>query len=274
MSDTAVNAGKAFLAGVLAKISDPEKRAQVEATFNDPANKDALVVVGSGALAQSDINKKYTDLQAEEAKLKDLQATVDSDFQKLNAWYEPRQADFAIVDKLKAEGKWKDGPVADPLAPHKPTEGIDPSKYLSLEDFNKQMQGQQMAAANVMALMSRLTLQHRDRFGEILDASELLSDPNLGKNGYGLIDAYQTKFKDKLTEYSTNQENARVNKLVEERLAEERKKNPGLTVPLRSPIGASPLDYLDGSMKAPEGNLAELAAAEYDRLQQAKVSST
>lgn len=257
MAGKAVDAGKAFLAGVLAKISDPEKRAQVEAIFNDPTSEDALTVVGSGALAQSDINKKYDEIKTKEDALAD-------DYEKLNTWFAGKRVDLEEYDKLKKGGT---PPVVKKDDP--PT--LDTSKFVSQDDFLKTMNEQQRMAADYLGLQNVLTLEHYKNFGEVLDTRELLADKQLGKTRpdggiYGLIDAYHTKFSDKLSARDKAAEELRINKLADEKVAERMK---GIVQPF--PLKASPsaLDLLEpGAQFKPEDFTAAAAADEYNRLQQ------
>lgn len=249
--------GKTFLAGVLAKISDPEKRAQVEAALADDA---ALEVLGSGALAQSDINKRYDDLKAKEDALTE-------DYTRLNDWYATNKTKLEEYDTLK-----KNPPVVDPNAPRNPVAPtIDPSKFIDRESFDKTMNEQQFQAANFLGLQNALTLQHYDRFKEVIDTRDLLADKNLGKQKadgsiYGLKDAYQTKYADKLTEYEKTQESTRINKLVEERLAEERKTQAS-SQPFPLKAAPSALDLLEpDSKEKPSDFTPDRAAAFYNDL--------
>lgn len=266
MSGKASDAGKAFLAGVLAKISDPEKRAQVEAAFNDPSAADALVLVGTGALAQTDINRRYDELKAKEE-------TLTEDYTKLNAWYAEKKDQLDEYGKLKAGGN-NPPLITPPIAPPP----FDDSKFVSREEFTKTMQQEQLAAANYLGLQNGLTLKHYKDFGEVLDTRELLADKNLGKQKsdgatYGLMDAYQSKFSEKLTARDQALEADRINKLVDVQVAERMKGVPNQPFPVRGGLG-SPLDALDATgTPDPNQYSAAAAAAEYDRLQQTRQSS-
>lgn len=272
MAGKAADYGKTFMAGVLAKITDPDKRAQAEAVFSDPAAAEALVALGAGALAQSDINRTYAEIEEQKTAL-------TADYEKLNTWYATRQADFEIVDSLKKAGKWSDkGPIGGDPNPPKPGEGappVDTSKFVSIEDFNKTMHKEQMAAAGFLALQQTIGLQHLQHFGEVIDTRDLLNDPNLGKQRpdggvYGLQDAYNTKYAAQLTERSQRLEHERIEKLANDRVAEKMKGMPHLPIPLKGGQG-SPLDLLEGNAEfKPDPNLAQTAAEEYARLQAAR----
>ena len=263
----AIDAGKDFLTGVLAKISDPEKRAQVEAVFGDPAAADALVAIGAGALAQSDINRRYTDLQAKEETLKD-------DYQKLNDWYETRKSDLADYAEIKRTGGLPKPPT-NPAAPAVAA-AADLSGLVTKDEFGKIMSETQQSAAHFLALQNTLTLSHYRDFNEVPDFREILQDPQLGKpqtdgRVYSLVDAYRTKYADKLREKATKDEDARINTLVEARWSERLKQHPSLPMPVRG--AGSPLDVLEAVGADATQYSADAAAAEYQRLQQARGSA-
>jgi hypothetical protein len=254
----ASEAGKAFLAGVLAKV--PEAlRAQVETALTDPTAEDALVVLGTGALAQSDINKKYDDLKAKEAQ-------ITEDYNKLNGWFETNKAKLEEYDTLKAKGGQPDPP--------KPGATIDTSKFLDRDEFAKTMQQEQMAAANYLGLQNVLTLSHYNDFKEILDTRELLADKRLGSQlpdgrVFGLKDAYEAKYSEKLAERDKAREADRIKKLVDEQVAERMKGQAATPYPIKG--APSPLDVLDPtSQQKPEQFDVNSAVAEYQRLQEAR----
>lgn len=261
----AAEAGKAFLAGVLAKITNPDQRAQVEAAFNDAANADALVVVGAGALAQSDINRKYQELQDKETQLTE-------DYNNLNTWYATKKTDLEELETLRKGGKGNNPPPARTETPE-----IDPTKFIGRDEFGKLLMDEQLKAANYMGLMNALTLQHFQHFNEVIDTRELLADPRLGKltadgsRVYGLKDAYDTKYHDKIAEREKRLSDESINKQVEERVAERMKTAPRAEFPLKG--SPSALDLLEpGAEFKPESFTAQAAADEYLRLQQARTT--
>ena len=265
----ALESGKSLLDGVLAKL--PESlREQAKGIFAAAEATEALTVLGDSALARADYSKNMDALTAAQADLKVREESLTTDYDRLNEWYTGRKTDFEKVDELRRTGKWKDGPIDDGQPPKPGAPALDSSKFIARDDFDKLMNNQQMLAANAMALMGKLIVQHQTRFNEELDAQDLLTDPNLGKqqaNGayYGLQDAYNTKFKDKITERTTRLEQERITKLVNEQLAAERMKNPQLTIPLKT--GSSPLDLLEANTEIkPEQYSAQAAAEEYARL--------
>lgn len=265
----ALDTGTSFIAGVLAKL--PESlRESAKAAFAAPEAQEALTTLGDGVLARADYSRAMDDIKVKED-------TLVADYEKLNTWYATRQADFEIVDGLKKTGKWSDkGPVLDgaPPKPGDPPLAVDTSKFVSREDFDKIMRGEQMAAAGFLALQQNIGMKHLQDFGEVIDTRELLADTNLGKptpdgRVYGLQDAYNTKYSTKITERNQKLENERIEKLVGERLATERK-GFNMPIPLKNGQG-SPLDLLEANTEfKPDPNLAQTAAEEYARLQAAR----
>lgn len=264
----ALETGKSIADQILAKL--PESlRASVQPVFAAPEATDALTLLGDSALARADYSRNMDTLTAE---MKAKEDALTEEYNKLNDWYATRKDALAEYDRMKADPKYKADPakpIVDPAAPV-----IDPAKFLSRDDFGKEMNSQQMMAANYLALQNVLTLRHYDDFHEILDTRDLLADKNLGKplpDGriYGLVDAYQTKYADKLTERDKKLEDTKINKLVDEKLAERMKGLPNQPFPIRG--GASPLDLLEAGTKIEPGQYsAEAAAAEYQRLTEAR----
>lgn len=259
----AADTGKSFIDGVLAKL--PESlRDQAKAVFSAPEATDALTLVGDGVLARADYSRQMDEIRTKEQQ-------VTEDFERLNTWYEEKKSALAELDEFRT-GKKK--PANGDPPPPRTTPEIDPTKFLSREDFQKSQREEQLAAANYLGLQNVLTLQHYDRFKEILDTRELLADPNLGKQKadgsvYGLTDAYRTKHGEKLTAWEQQQEQARITKLVDEQVAERMKANPGMPIPLRG--APSVLDLIEaGTEIKPEQYSAAAAAEEYARLQAAR----
>lgn len=262
----AVEAGKTFLAGVLAKIADEGIRAQVQAAFENPASSEALVVIGAGALAQADINRGYADLQAKAE-------AVNADFNNLKAWHEENKLKLDGYDALKAENDRLKG-----TPPTTPVPAPVPPNAVTQEQLAEIMRREQMAAANFLALQNAISLQHMQMFGEVIDTRELLADPKLGSqlpDGriYGLKDAYQTKYSTQLTEKQKVDEQARIDKLVADGVAEKMK---GISAqapyPIKGGADSSPLSALDQKPDpaAQTVPLVDQAAAHYARLQEAR----
>lgn len=262
----ASDAGRTFLAGVLAKIPE-DQRAQVEAALT--ASEEALTVIGAGALAQSDINRRYQEITEKTREIETLQAQVQADYDRNTEWWTANQAKLAELDRLKAGNPNPN--------PNPPPPALDPAKYVDRETFEKTMRAEQMSAANAVALMATLAIRHSHDFNEVLDTRELLQDPKLGSQRpdggiYGLEDAYRTKFGEKLTAKAQAAEDARIKQRVDAEVAERMKGLPQTPFPIKG-TGTSPLDVIGTTPDPKDAQvpLAERAAQEYARLQESRV---
>jgi len=227
----AKEAGSSFLTGVLAKIPEGQ-RAQVQAAFEAPEAADALITIGDGVLARSDYSKHMDDLTKQNT---DLQAK----FTELNDWWTANEAalrEYKTIkpeyDTLKAGGKPS---IPDPVDARK----------VAMDVVNEA--GREYVS--VSAWIAAKAVEHLHRFQEPLDTMALVANPKLGKpvpgqpdRVFSLNDAYQEAYGEKVATHLKAAEDARINKLVEDRLSEERKKH-GQPFPLASET-VLPIDTL------------------------------
>src|SRR5262252_8094600 len=80
----AFETGQTFLAGVLAKLP-AEQQAQAKAIFEAAEAKDAVTLLGDGALARSDYSRSMDQLREKEQALNEY-------YEKLNGWYGENKA--------------------------------------------------------------------------------------------------------------------------------------------------------------------------------------
>ncbi len=259
----ASDAGKAFMAGVFAKLPEGV-RGQVETAFAAAEAEAALEVIGTGALAQPEINRKLDELRAKETE-------AQQKLESLNAWYSENKAaldEYVAIkpeyDDLKAKGGHP--PVTPPATPP------DPRKVA--EDVINEA-GREYV--NVSAWLAGKAVEHSLMFNEALNVMELVSDPRLGKpisgqpgRVFSLQDAYTSKYGERVQQKAKEAEDKKFNEEVERRMAEERKKLTGQPFPLRD--GQPSPSVLD-VLKTPDGSAAhtvDTAIAEYERLQAAR----
>ena len=265
----ASEAGKEFLAGALAKVP-AEKRAQVEALLGGPEFEEALVVIGTGALGQSDINRKYDEIKTKDEELDELRAQLQESFDRNQSWWNQNKAALEEYKVIKPEFETlkKGGDVKPPDGNGNTHTETDVRKAIdsALENNNR-------AFAGALAFTLNLTQRHKDMFGENLDVMELLRDPRLGKQMAGqpegrvisLEDVYHDKFGKKVEEFNKKKEDERFNAEVEKRFAEKLKANP---VPQPFPLrdsSPSPLDALQDQERGKRYTV-DSATAEYERL--------
>jgi hypothetical protein len=114
------------------------------------------------------------------------------------------------------------------------------------------------------------SLEHYQKFGEVLPVSDLVvATIEARKRGQSttLEETYQQKYGERLQQKAKELEDARIQKLVQEKLAEERAAAGPMPFPLRSE--ASVLDTL-GAKPDPNAYNVDAAVAEYQRLTAAR----
>ena len=253
--------GSSFMQGVIAKL--PESlRSQAETIFKAAEAEEALAVIGTGALAQPEINRRL-----DEARQQADQAAAR--LTELNDWYAANLAALqeykAILPEyqtLKANGN----PNPAPKPPADPGD----MRKTALEVVNEA--GREYVS--VSAWIAAKAVEHLHRFAEPLDAMALVANPKLGRpipgqpdRVYSLNDAYQEAYGEKVKGHLQAAEDARINKLVEDRLAEERKKITHQPFPLGSDA-ILPIDVVNDPNQ-PKHNL-DTATALYEELTRAR----
>jgi hypothetical protein len=268
----AFESGQSFLAGVLAKLP-PEQRAQAEAVFNAAEAKEAVTILGDGALARSDYSRHMDDLREKEQALTTY-------YTQLDGWYKDNQTALTEARDQRTRG------AADPAAAaHAAAAAAAAGDRPALQSpALTEQQIRQIAndaindaGRDYIAVSAFIATQgdwHRHVFGEPLDATELVNNPKLGRpivgqpgRVYSLQDAYQEKYGAQIAEKQRAAEDARFNAEVEKRLAERTRASASQPFPLRSE--SSPLDVLttkDGTA----AHTLDSAVAEYERLVAAK----
>lgn len=222
--------GKQFLADLLAKLPE-DSRAAVASSLEDEA---VVGFAGDAVLRQQDYSRSMNDLSQKH--------------QELTTWYETNKAALAAAAASRQ---------GDPSA--QPT-GVDLKAVENL--INERERG----VATYIAAATDLSLRHFQEFGERLNLTDLLADPEVNK--LGILGVYDRKFAPRYAEKAAAVQTATVDKLVAERMVEERKKL--LTIPgqVQGFHDPSPLDVLEA--KTSDGALVQRAAEEYTALVAAK----
>lgn len=253
---SAKEAGKAFMAGVLAKLP-AEKRAQAEALFAGDDAEAAVSLMGDGTLARSDYSRLADQIAAKEAEL-------TGKFDELTNWYAANQA--ALTEYREIKPKYDVFATGNGNGDVRVVDAPDPRK-VAQDVVNES--GREFLEVN--AWLTDKALEHRDAFGERLDTRSLLNHPKLGRpvNGqpgrvFSLDDAYKETFGERVSAKAKADEDARIQKLVDERFAVERSKMGSHPFPLR---GEQPsvLDTINDTNRPV--HTVDSAVAEYERLQ-------
>ncbi len=272
----ASDSGKAFMAGVLAKL--PEAlRAQAETIFHAAEAEVALEVIGTGALAQPEINRKLDEIAAQDKELKDKLAAATDLYERNDKWYRTNEAALkeyptlkTEVDRLKAGGGGDD----DDDAAKRRAPVIDKK---TIEDTIREMidpllSERERGYVDVVAFMQDTGFNHLQRFGTQPNMRELIANPKLGRpiagqpgRVFSLQDSYNEKYGAAVAEADKKAHDKLIEDEVQKRLGEERAKNGNQPFPLR---GAAPsvLDVLE-TKEGSAAHTLDTAVAAYESLQ-------
>ena len=247
----AFESGQAFMNQVLAKLP-ADKQAAAKALFDDPVAKDAVALVGDGALARTDYSKAMDDLKKRQDELTD--------------WYS--QNEEALKEYVEIKPKFEELSKVTTTTTEKKEPVVDPRK--AAEDLLAE-QGPHFLQAS--AWLAAKAIAHQRLFNEELDVVALTTDPRLGREVKGqpgrvvsLPDLYNEKFGEKVAAKQKEAEEARFTAEVDKRFKERMAQQASSVFPLRGQSEASVLDTLsekDGSAK----HTLDTATALYDELQ-------
>ncbi len=263
----ASEAGKSFLAGVLAKLPESQ-RAQAEAVFAAAEAESALEVLGTGALAQPEINRRFDDLKKKETELDGWHA-------QLTEWFEQKKTDLTELDALRGSradaSASANGRSASGQATNGHQSGLDASKFISREDFEKTLGDTERGALTFFNELNRLSFRHFQTFGEVLDTTPLLQDRRL--RDLGLDGVYKDLHKDQLAQKAEAARLAEIEKIR----GEERTKLQAELAATHHPYPVrgnepSTLDGIEAAQagKQPQAKTIDDMVAEYTRLSAAR----
>ena len=262
----AFESGQSFLAGVLSKLP-AEQQAQAKAIFEAAEAKDAVTLLGDGALARSDYSRSMDTLREKEQALNEY-------YTRLDGWYtDNKQALDAARQRGNGGGGGDPTPPGDPALP--PTGGglLTEADIRRIADERINDAGRDYIA--VTAFLATQGAKHSHLFQEPLDMTELVANPKLGKPVYGqpgriysLQDAYMERYGERIQQKQKEAEDKRINDEVDKRLSERLKQTQSVhPFPLRAE--SSPLDVLQ-TKEGPAQHTLDSAVAEYERLVAAK----
>lgn len=236
------DAGKSFAVGVLQHLPDA-LRSQMESFLDSPDAVGFLTEVGNGALRQSDYSRNMNALSTWHKELTD--------------WVQGQQE----------TGTTAVAPVAPVTAePARPVPAAAPAGTLTREDFNTELARRESFYAAFTADAVRLSQQHLQQFGEVLDINLILGHPRLGE--LRMDGAYQDVFKDKIAERQSKiqaDERKQLEAEIRTKVLSELGQQPSAAVPY--PVGeGSPLDHLTPNGEAPKAFDPNAVTAAYHAL--------
>lgn len=254
-----------FLQDLLAKLPEAD-RGSVEAVFSKAEAAEAVKFADTGAKRQSDYSRHLDALRTQQEELNAKTARVEDTYAQQTAWWEANKPLVEAGKKaLGGDGNPNPNPATAPAKVELPPD------VLRKDDVLKLINEREAGAVAFIAATNELTMRHYQEFGERLNVNELLADPNVAK--VGLAGVYQQKYQDRYAAKAATAEEARINKLVEERVATERKQFASrMPYPVAANgADASPLDSLAATEKPDASQFtAEAAADEYLQLAAAK----
>lgn len=255
-----LDAGKAFLEGILSKITDPEEKAAAQRLL---ANQSVVTEIGNGVVGQAEIDRQLqalrtqqTDLEAQTSALSEKETKLDTWHQQLSGWGAENQELIALGKKAKA------GTTVIP-----PTTTTTPPAGLTEEQFNQQIANERSAFVGFSLEQNQVQKRHFDTFGQMLDIEPLLRHPSI--KDVGIKGVYELVHKDALAAKATELATAAENRIRADERAKVLASSATMPYPIQGSLTpGSPLD----SLKPSAGNdgLVDAATAEYARLQAAR----
>ncbi len=242
-----------FLAGVLATVPEAD-RAKAEAR---------LIELEDGGLRQADYSRVSAEAQAIKKQADDLYA------QNLQ-WFTEHEAALKEVDALRARVASGDpNPVPRPT----PTPTVPNPDLMTKKEIQDLFEVTERGAVGFIAEANALTLRHFKEFGDILNITDLLTDPRVQK--IGIQGVYQDKFKEQITAKAKAADDARAEAFREEGRKAERERLAASRGPGYPVMGneASSLDALEASRTAGEKALKPVSD-DYLVQEYARLSST
>jgi hypothetical protein len=174
-----------------------------------------------------------SDYSRAQDELKGAQDAVAQYKGQLDEWWQENQARLA----------------AQPAAPITPAAPVVPNaNVLTREDMLKELQTREQAAVAAIVSTNELASRHFATFHEPLNIRALMADPEVTK--LGLEGVYDKVYKTQYADLAKKADDDRITKLVQERLAEERKQYAVHPYPVtgREP---SALDAIEASIATP-----------------------
>lgn len=149
-----------------------------------------LQKLGENVLRRDDHSREMNELGSARTALAAKEAEAQALYDSNKAWFDQKQAELAELDQLRQRvaGGQPTPPVKEPTTPDVMTKDL----------FEKAMADTERGAVAFMTDLNRLSLEHFQRFGEILDTETLLRNPKVQQ--VGLRGIYGEVFKPRLDE--------------------------------------------------------------------------
>jgi hypothetical protein len=237
----------AFLAGILAHVPEAD-RGKAQA---------ALEGLEANGLRQSEYSRLADEAAAAKRAADDLLA-------QNQAWFAEREAALKEVDTLRA----KAAAGGETKVEYKVPEGV-----ITRDELTKILDQTERGAVGFISEANVLSLKHYKDFGEVLNITELMMDPQVQK--IGLKGVYESKFKDQISAKVKAAEDARAEafRLEGEKRAMERlSQSRGPGYPVVGNEEGSSLDAIEAARES--GGKVTLKSVNEMASEYARLSST
>ncbi len=246
--------GTSFIEGLLAKVDNPEKKAQLKAMLLDDPDINKIVPdLGQGVFMQTDYSRSMNEAAQEKQK-------AEGELARLQSWWETNEAALKEYKELSENGRLEAARKGElPSGRDLPK---DQPASLTMKEVEKYVGDREMLAAGYMNTLTKLGIKHYATFSEVLDPDAVVAHARSKNLPIDL--AYDDLFKEQYTTRSTKDREAyeeRLRKEGEERYAKVHANQP---YPVRGGADTSPLAALD-AIKSTSAAVDE-AVAQYEQL--------
>lgn len=254
----AAELGKAFLDGVLSKITDPGLREAAARAFADPL---VLTEIGGGVAGQQEIDRQLQalrtqteELEAKKTELDTRDAGLTQWQEQLGAWRNTHAAALEEWKTMKASGA-KPAPKAGDPPPA--AAGLTP------EQLDERLAQERAAFLGYDRDRNQILREHFGKFNEVVDLDALVQHPQIAS--LGLKGVYELVYKDRLTKHTADQQAAHDKAIADKAVRDFQASQAQMPYP--QPTGAGSGSPLDALKPTTGSALVDQAVAEYHRLQ-------
>lgn len=255
-------AGKAFLAGVLAKLPEA-MRGKASELFE---STELQTYVGDGTLALEDFTRQSDALRTQNEELATRATELDQREQGLSNWHANLTKWYGdnrtLLERVKqGNGNGNGNPNPNPT-PTNPTPAPQ-ADALTEQQYNERIGVERQAFLGFQRDQNQITRDHFAKFQEIVDLEPLLAHPQVAN--IGLTGVYNLVHKDRLDKWTADTTAAQNKKIADEAVRKYQETQAQMPYPTPTGVGTgSPLDAIKPSAS---DSLVDAATAEYNRLQ-------
>lgn len=240
----------------------------LETLYPDPTVRQAraeelgeagIATLGNHVLRQDDYSRQANELTAQRTAAQTAEQEAKALYEQNKAWWDQKQRDLQELDQLRQKVARGTADPADPADPANP-------KLVTVEDLAKTLADTERGAVAFFNDLNRLSLEHFQRFGEVLNTDALLQDKRVQQ--LGLRGVYAEQHKTQLEERAAAERKAAEDKIRADERTKVLAESASRFIPQTGRGEPSTLDALEAtrSGQAPQVRSIDEMAAEYARL--------